>query len=1677
MKGLRDGAIRFGRPVLTVVLVSLLNGSALAGESFTLCCGAVSNAPNPGLLGSAEASAVATVTDPGTMWLPDYIALGIHFSGTTLNILNGGLVRTAGMTFPPPTGLIQIGNYTNSGGNLLSIRAGGTLEVTNGTIGYSGSASNVAVVTDPGSLWRLHGSLTIAGPWNSLTLSNSAAISNDFSSYVGYASVTAGNNTVLVTGTNSFWHNGGDFYAGYGGGNNLVTVAGGGVIEDNNGYLNGAAGSGSNSIVVTGTNSTWINHSNIITGGGPAYSALVITNGGRVFDQFAFLDKNCSAMATGRGTIWSNLNDVNLSSAPFSFYNLMIISNGAVVSDANGYMGHPFNSVGNAAIVADTNSIWINVASLSIGFGGAFNLLIITNGGLVTDVNGFIGNLTNMFFVPGFPPPGPVGLNQTIVTGPGSTWSNTASLVVGNLISSNQLVITNGGLVACSNSMLGFAPSSSNNLALVTGSNALGGVSHWAMPANLVVGNGGPGNQLIVSKGALLDNRDGTLGALVTSSNNAALITDSQTLWNVNSNLYVGNAGAGNRLVVSNNAQVIVTTNATVGAASSSSNNLVLVTDPFSSLAHHGTYFYLGAGGANNWLAVSNQGAVAVGLGSTHGPAHLSIGDQTSSSNNTVFVTGTNSLLAAGHQVDDFQIHLGNQGSGNLLVVTNYGQIVSTKGLIGDGMSATGNLATATAHGEWDIQATGSGTSPQTFYVGNNGAQNQLLVTNAGVVMVSSGASVGSEITSSNNTATVTDQGSAWTIQHDLTVGDSGPSNQLVVVNGGAVQNVKGTVGNTTFSSNNLARVDGIFSVWTNASDLIIGQSGGANRLMVSGGADVESFNGYLGAGISSSNNSAVIMNGQSRWNMQSNLYVGDSGASNYLLISNSGVINCSSAYVGNAVSAQSNLAVVTDLGSAWFIASTVYVGNSGSSNTLVLANSGSVSDDVAEIGLNPSANANSVRVTDLGTIWANTSGVTVGDKGGGNQLTVTNGGLVNCGSLTIGANDVISTNNVVVVTGPQSEIKAPLVTVGYFGRSNLLLVAGQGKVTTSATDVGASGNVNGLSRSNQLTVMGTGALYDNSGNINIGNAGVQNALLVSAGGELRDNSANIGLGAGSVSNVALVTGAGSLWRTTNVLNVGNGGSDNQLTVAAAGQVCDDTANIGFAAGSVSNLALVTDIGSLWKTTNNLVVGVSGLGSQLTVAGGGLVTSSNGILGLNPSSDYHLALVTDPNSAWEIRSNLYIGNSGSGSELSIENGGTVTDTNGCIGCLAGADGNAATVDGSGSTWANSGDVYVGDVGAQSLLTISGGGQVNSVNGYVGFGAASQGNFAHITGPSSRWTVSGGLYVGYNGTSNQLTIDNGGSVTVAQTAIVGLAASGNTMTLAVGTLDVVDSTSHKAQLVVQNGSVFFVNGSLVTDQLLVTNGANSGFNFSGGELDTRQTTVSNTVPFTVGSGTNLAVLNLLGGLHSFANGTRISSNAFLTGTGTNAGNISCAGTLSPGTTNSFGSLVLQGGYTQFSNGAFHVKIGGLASTQFDQVRVTGTSTLAGALSVVFTNGFNPQPGDALTIMTYAAHIGTFGALSGLRATNGLLLAAQYNPTNLTLVATNDLVLQSVRLAGTNISFSFTAASGFTYVVEYTDSLSPPVAWQTLQTIVGDNTVKTVTDPVTVVPHRFYRVRIQ
>ncbi|PWU18197.1 MAG: hypothetical protein C5B50_09835, partial [Verrucomicrobia bacterium] len=161
-------------------------------------------------------------------------------------------------------------------------------------------------------------------------------------------------------------------------------------------------------------------------------------------------------------------------------------------------------------------------------------------------------------------------------------------------------------------------------------------------------------------------------------------------------------------------------------------------------------------------------------------------------------------------------VTIGTNGSFTLLILSDNTLLTNSgSGQIGLNASAKSNevrLVSPTAR--W---RSGNGLT-----VGNDGASSRLLVSN-GAYLEGNGAVMAFTRASSNNSALVTGSGSIWTNRGDLTVGDNGRGNQLIITNGGQVASRFGYVSLNATTSNNLVMVSGNGSAWAMQQDLEFG--------------------------------------------------------------------------------------------------------------------------------------------------------------------------------------------------------------------------------------------------------------------------------------------------------------------------------------------------------------------------------------------------------------------------------------------------------------------------------------------------------------------------------------------------------------------------------------------------------------------------------------------------------------------------------------------------------------------------------------------------------------------------------------------------------------------------------------------------------------------------------------
>jgi T5SS/PEP-CTERM-associated repeat protein len=326
--------------------------------------------------------------------------------------------------------------------------------------------------------------------------------------------------------------------------------------------------------------------------------------------------------------------------------------------------------------------------------------------------------------------------------------------------------------------------------------------------------------------------------------------------------------------------------------------------------------------------------------------------------------------------------------------------------------------------------------------------------------------------------------------------------------------------------------------------------------------------------------------------------------------------------------------------------------------------------------------------------------------------------------------------------------------------------------------------------------------------------------------------------------------------------------------------------------------------------------------------------------------------------------------------LTIQSGGTLSDSVGALGRFLGATG-TATVDGAGSSWSNSADLSVGYSGA-GTLTISNGGAVSNQSGHVGRGAGATGTVT-VNGAGSSWTNHIALYVGNSGTG-ALTIQNGGTVSNGADAFIGVN-SGATGTVTVdgagsswtdtGNLYVGQTGTGVLTIrnggAVSNGSDGHIGANAGATGTVTVTGAGSSWTNAG----TLSVGEAGTGTLTIANGGAVSNTTATIGTNAGATGT-----AMVTGTGsswTNSGNLSVG---QDGT----GTLTIAGG------GAVSNVVGAIGANAGS----TGTVTVTGAGSS-WTNSSNFYVGQngtgTLTIADGGAVSGLVGIIGAALGTTG------------------------------------------------------------------------------------------
>ena len=780
------------------------------------------------------------------------------------------------------------------------------------------------------------------------------------------------------------------------------------------------------------------------------------------------------------------------------------------------------------------------------------------------------------------------------------------------------------------------------------------------------------------------------------------------------------------------------------------------------------------------------------------------------------------------------------------------------------------------------------------------------------------------------------------------------------------------------------------------ASAVIV--SGSIANLYVTNGASLSLTNGinsytytYVGNAASDSNNALTVANANTMLTNFEDLYVGNLGSGNTMVITNGAVADSRSGFIGYDASASTNLVLVTGSNSFWINSADLYVGYSGSSNSLIITNGAKVLGSNTYISSFEGSN-NSVQVSGTGSTLSNSGSIWVGASpvdgvAGTGTLTITSGGTIVASNLIIsGATNSVGTVEVGLKGGSDYNmtLNVPLITFGEgtgslgLNQSDTLTISGsiQGATATnsyamiqqygSGTTILTGNSHTGLGYrvdGGQLMVNGgildiyliDGLSPDELGGprtVTVGNKYSGISLVVTNGGELHSFVTIIGTDliknsdtlTTSSNNCAVITGPGSKL-IAGELQIGNVSSGNSLVISN---------------GATASSALSTSIG------------ISGSQNSVIVNGTGSIFSNIGSLTVGTYSQ-----------SYDSFANL----------LLVTNGGGLASGSATIGNTTNSFGNSVTVSGSGSFWTNNGNLILGNGGSSNNLIIVNGGDVVSSNSFISYTATSSNNSILVTGSggnSSTLSNIGTLSIGYAG-SGFLTVAEGALV-VASGGITIAAQAGSTGTLNIGSFGTNDTAG-----TISAGTIAFGSGSGTinfnqSDSTILTSSILGAGTVRQLGTGTTVMTGSNTYTGTtlVTNGTLLA--NNTSGSAVGTSALTITNAGKLGGTGTIGGNtaIASGGTLSPGT-NGVGSLTFTNSLTLQNNSttAFVVT----ATNYFTSINLSGGILSYGGTLTVDMSNYTPVAGDFFDLFNFSNGASSSGDLSAFQ--NGSLLFSDSN----------------------------------------------------------------------------------
>ncbi|MDF7806944.1 autotransporter domain-containing protein [Pontiellaceae bacterium B12219] len=494
----------------------------------------------------------ATVTNGSTIKVA---GLQINNDGSAFNLEDGGKLQV--------TGAFNAGTQTN-----LNWNSGGELEV-NGALTLDGG------LTDEGRILTVSGSNANWTAANSVVSgTNSVVTISDGADLVSTNGMVSGaTNSVAITGSGSTWKN--DGVLTITGSTNVVSVSSGGKVTTGSLDVDASnrfdLNSGGTLAITTNFNFGATSNLNWKNGGNLSVEGTLegMDTAEVVFDGTT---KTSAILNGGRklsldGGSWNNGTN-NLIVGYNSSYASMAVTNGAKVTNSDGYIGWGSSAAFNSVLVAGTNSLWSNTGGdLMVGAywngttlagTGIGNSLTVSNnaqvfvGEATTNVPGMLVASTNKANLTVWN--GTVTVEDTLYLGQDTNTTGSATIKSGGTLSVGDLVIadTNSALNLTSGGVFDIRNDFDVAAWETNGFN-------WGSNATLSVGGTLTGMTNVLSKGQKL-NLDGSDATWTINGEDLKIGLDDSsvlsllngaTLTNLNSDTYIGaNTNTGSHGVV-----------------------------------------------------------------------------------------------------------------------------------------------------------------------------------------------------------------------------------------------------------------------------------------------------------------------------------------------------------------------------------------------------------------------------------------------------------------------------------------------------------------------------------------------------------------------------------------------------------------------------------------------------------------------------------------------------------------------------------------------------------------------------------------------------------------------------------------------------------------------------------------------------------------------------------------------------------------------------------------------------------------------------------------------------------------------------------------------------------------------------------------------------------------------